>query len=415
MCLVFPHVQHVLRSTFSRRRRCGGGAAFATAGMSIIRSSFNCHTTCTSSFPTSFRVVTVAAVASLTSTAGCRFSWSASALTKEALTLNVVSSFQMHSSRAAPSIASAKLSVLLCKTAVLTASAESPALNCCSRILSAAPLSPGNTFGNSQPENLSEPSIEIVRLLDVHSPYYAPQLLISMILNKGCSSLRRHGSTSPCVRTRSPRSITWLVPPAANPFRPVSPVMLANCSAHQRYVIFDHRERQGTKQRKQQWQNKKDEITAAPHTLTGFRLRVSHCRCTVSRSPSHIQSNRLHGCPVMPFSELKRRGRGATDFCCTKDNQCVNPVGLVGRWDRRQRQFIDPHPGGKFCTLIRASVCIQLMIISQIDYLFYSMQALHDILVILWLLHIFFYMNGSDFTLIFDIIALSILMDFVVL
>ncbi|KRY31027.1 hypothetical protein T01_10967 [Trichinella spiralis] len=93
--------------------------------MSVISSSFNCHTISASSFPTSFRVVTVAAVASVTSTAGCRSSWSASALTKEALTLSGVSSLQTHSSRAVNSIASAKLSVLLCKTAVLTASAES--------------------------------------------------------------------------------------------------------------------------------------------------------------------------------------------------------------------------------------------------------------------------------------------------
>ncbi|KRY33998.1 hypothetical protein T01_5256 [Trichinella spiralis] len=65
------------------------------------------------------------------------------------------------------------------------------------------------------------------------------------------------------------------------------------------------------------------------------------------------------------------------------------------------------------------------MLISACPVLTYSHQlfnalscnynALHDILVILWLLHIFFYMNGSGFTLIFDVLALGILMDFVVL
>ncbi|KRX58954.1 hypothetical protein T09_1070 [Trichinella sp. T9] len=110
-----------------------------------------------------------------------------------------------------------------------------------------------------------------------------------MILNKGCSSLRRHGSTSPCVRTRSPRSITWLVPPAANPFRPVSPVMLAICSARQHYVIFDHRESR----------------TAHTHWLP------------TSRPPLSMSYKNVG----VICSELKRRGRGATDFCCTKDNQ----------------------------------------------------------------------------------------------
>ncbi|KRZ00135.1 PiggyBac transposable element-derived protein 3, partial [Trichinella pseudospiralis] len=41
-------------------------------------------------------------------------------------------------------------------------------------------------------------------------------------------------------------------------------------------------------------------------------------------SVATIRSNRLRGCPVMPSNELKRKGRGATDFCCTRDNKlCV--------------------------------------------------------------------------------------------
>ncbi|KAL1285029.1 PiggyBac transposable element-derived protein [Trichinella pseudospiralis] len=77
-------------------------------------------------------------------------------------------------------------------------------------------------------------------------------------------------------------------------------------------------------------------------------------------SVATIRSNRLRGCPVMPSNELKRKGRGATDFCCTRDNKlcvvkwfdnreviltstykCVDPVEPVRRWDKRQRQFID--------------------------------------------------------------------------
>ncbi|KRZ84541.1 PiggyBac transposable element-derived protein 2 [Trichinella sp. T8] len=77
-------------------------------------------------------------------------------------------------------------------------------------------------------------------------------------------------------------------------------------------------------------------------------------------SVATIQSNRLRGCPVMSSNELKQKGRGATDFCCTKDNKlcvvklfdnrevilastykCVDPVTPVRRWDKRQRQFID--------------------------------------------------------------------------
>ncbi|KRZ84427.1 hypothetical protein T08_4232 [Trichinella sp. T8] len=145
-----PHVQQRKLPFFSGRRRRWGSDLFAAAGVLLVSSSFNCRTNSANSSPTSFRVVTAAAVASVTSTAGCLSSWSASALTEETLALSVVSSLQTRSSRAATSIASVKLSVLLRKTAILTASAESPALNCCSKILSAAPLSPGNAFGNSQ-------------------------------------------------------------------------------------------------------------------------------------------------------------------------------------------------------------------------------------------------------------------------
>ncbi|KRY86295.1 hypothetical protein T4D_6288 [Trichinella pseudospiralis] len=47
-------------------------------------------------------------------------------------------------------------------------------------------------------------------------------------------------------------------------------------------------------------------------------------------SVATILSNRLRGCPVMPSNQLKRRGRGATDFCRTKDNKlCVlNNFGI---------------------------------------------------------------------------------------
>ncbi|KRX74236.1 PiggyBac transposable element-derived protein 2 [Trichinella sp. T6] len=77
-------------------------------------------------------------------------------------------------------------------------------------------------------------------------------------------------------------------------------------------------------------------------------------------SVATIRSNRLRGCPVMLSNELKRKGRGATDFCCTKDNKlcvvkwfhnrqvilastykCVDPVTPVRRWDKKQLQFID--------------------------------------------------------------------------
>ncbi|KRX53464.1 hypothetical protein T09_8868 [Trichinella sp. T9] len=145
-----PHVQQRKLPFFSGRRRRWGSDLFAAAGELLVSNSFNCRTNSANSSPTSFRVVTAAAVASVTWTAGCLSSWSASALTEETLALSVVSSLQTRSSRAATSIASAKLSVPLRKTAILTASAESPALNCCSKILSAAPLSPGNAFGNSQ-------------------------------------------------------------------------------------------------------------------------------------------------------------------------------------------------------------------------------------------------------------------------
>ncbi|KRY42225.1 hypothetical protein T01_15251 [Trichinella spiralis] len=90
MCL--PHVQHALRSFFFRRRRCWEGALFAATGMSVISSSFNCRTTSASSSATSFRVITVATAASVTSTAGCRSSLSATAFTEDTLALSVVSS-----------------------------------------------------------------------------------------------------------------------------------------------------------------------------------------------------------------------------------------------------------------------------------------------------------------------------------
>ncbi|KRX25411.1 hypothetical protein T07_12843 [Trichinella nelsoni] len=86
MCL--PYVQHALRSVFYRRGRC-----WEAAGMFVISSSFNCRTTSASS-ATSFCVITVATAASVTSTDGCRSSWSATAFTEETLNLSVVSSLQ---------------------------------------------------------------------------------------------------------------------------------------------------------------------------------------------------------------------------------------------------------------------------------------------------------------------------------
>ncbi|KRX27195.1 hypothetical protein T07_7853 [Trichinella nelsoni] len=106
---VLRHVQHVLWSFFSLWRRCWGGAVFAAAKMSVISSFFNCRTTSASSSQTSFRVLTVVAAASVTSTDGCRSSWSATAFTEETLAFSVVSSLQTRFSRAATSIASANL------------------------------------------------------------------------------------------------------------------------------------------------------------------------------------------------------------------------------------------------------------------------------------------------------------------
>ncbi|KRX27273.1 hypothetical protein T07_10920 [Trichinella nelsoni] len=160
-----------------------------------------------------------------------------------------------------------------------------------------------------------------------------------MILNKGCSSLRRHGSTSPCVRTRSQRSITWLVPPAANPFRPVSPGMLAICSARQHYVIFGHRARLRTWRLPLSMSYKSVGVMCRYN----FMVTVTHTIEQASRLPGHA------------FHELERRGR----VLSSSTYKCVHPVESVGPWDRRQGQFSDPHPGGKFCTLIRASVCIR--------------------------------------------------------
>ncbi|KRX14209.1 hypothetical protein T07_6270 [Trichinella nelsoni] len=96
----------------------------------------------------------------------CLLSGSTSVFIPETLALSIVSSLPTRSFWAATSITSVKLSVPFCKVAVLTASAEIPRLNCCSRFLSVAPLSPANAFGNSQlaftallipPEKLSEP------------------------------------------------------------------------------------------------------------------------------------------------------------------------------------------------------------------------------------------------------------------
>ncbi|KRY41643.1 PiggyBac transposable element-derived protein 1 [Trichinella spiralis] len=53
-----------------------------------------------------------------------------------------------------------------------------------------------------------------------------------------------------------------------------------------------------------------------------------------------MRSNRLRGCPVRPFNELKRRGRGATDFIAPKIIS-VDPVEPVTRWDKRKLQFIE--------------------------------------------------------------------------
>ncbi|OUC40639.1 hypothetical protein D917_03931 [Trichinella nativa] len=149
--------------------------------MSVISSSFNCRTSSASSFPTSFRVFTGAAVASVTPTAGYSSSLSASVLTEETLALSVVKSLQTPGScRPIRSFQGTPAQVTSEHPHAFT-----PLLFPPEKL--GEPLWPG-----AHPECFKQGRLQgivIVRLLDVHGSHYAPHLRISMILDKGCSSL----------------------------------------------------------------------------------------------------------------------------------------------------------------------------------------------------------------------------------
>ncbi|KRX12259.1 hypothetical protein T07_6355, partial [Trichinella nelsoni] len=80
--------------------------------------------------------------------------------------------------------------------------------------------------------------------------------------------------------------------------------MLAICSAPQRYVIFGHRARLRTWRLPLSMSYKNVGVMCRYN----FMVTVTHTIEQTSRLPGHA------------FHELERRGRGATDFCCTKDN-----------------------------------------------------------------------------------------------
>ncbi|KRZ83138.1 hypothetical protein T08_6040 [Trichinella sp. T8] len=61
-----PHFQHRLSPLLSYRRRCLGGGLFVAPGGLPVNSSFSCRNTSAKSSPTSLRVVTAAAAASVT-------------------------------------------------------------------------------------------------------------------------------------------------------------------------------------------------------------------------------------------------------------------------------------------------------------------------------------------------------------
>ncbi|KRZ82867.1 hypothetical protein T08_12010 [Trichinella sp. T8] len=143
-----PHFQHRLSPLLSGPCRCQRGCLFVPACVLSVSSSFICRNTSAKSSSTFLRVVTAAAAASVTLPAVGSKS-SKTVLTEATLASTVVSSLTTRSSLTVTSTASAKLSISLRRTAVLTASAESPALNCCNRILSADPLISGHALAKS--------------------------------------------------------------------------------------------------------------------------------------------------------------------------------------------------------------------------------------------------------------------------
>ncbi|KRX13122.1 hypothetical protein T07_2217 [Trichinella nelsoni] len=70
-----PHFQHRLSPLLSGRRRCRGSGLFVAAGVLSVSSSFSCRNTSAKSSPTSLRVVTAAAAASVTRPAVGSSSW----------------------------------------------------------------------------------------------------------------------------------------------------------------------------------------------------------------------------------------------------------------------------------------------------------------------------------------------------
>ncbi|KRY49851.1 hypothetical protein T03_2560 [Trichinella britovi] len=153
-----PHFQHRLSPLLSGQRRCRGGGLFVAAGVVSVSSSFSCRNTSAKSSPTSLRVVTAAAAASVTLLAvGSR-----SAHLRERLREDPAQVTSEHPHAFAPLLF--------------------PPEN-----LGGKPFWPG-----AHPECFKQgrlQAIVIVRLLDVHGPHYAPHLRISVILDKGCSSL----------------------------------------------------------------------------------------------------------------------------------------------------------------------------------------------------------------------------------
>ncbi|KRY07688.1 hypothetical protein T12_12227 [Trichinella patagoniensis] len=143
-----PHFQHSLSPLLSGSRRGRGGGLFVPARVLSVRTSFICRNTSAKSSSTSLCVVTAVAAASVTLPAVGSKS-SNTVLTEATLASSVVSSLTTRSSLTATSTASAKLSISLRRTAVLTASVDSPSLNCCNSILSADSLISGNAFAKS--------------------------------------------------------------------------------------------------------------------------------------------------------------------------------------------------------------------------------------------------------------------------
>ncbi|KRX32504.1 hypothetical protein T09_13182, partial [Trichinella sp. T9] len=84
-----PHFQHRLSPLLSGRRRCRGSGLFVAAGVLSVSSSFSWRNTSAKSSPTSLRVVTAAAAASVTLPAVGSSSWYASVLTEATLASSV--------------------------------------------------------------------------------------------------------------------------------------------------------------------------------------------------------------------------------------------------------------------------------------------------------------------------------------